>query len=424
MILRSKTSTTSKSESAGNTNTQSSKKSNKRKLAVAVSEEDEEPTFKAESSKAARGPSKTKTPVVEIPIKSKNRGQQASTSGPKPVVVKEPSEELDDAFLPAETRSRKGKEKDTGPSLKGLSYATALDLPAGKPGLLANSTLKHHEMMRQDREGEDEMTGYIYVNSAGNAFKAEELLETNYSTTQAAIAYLSCVSCACDALRLPCVFEGPGKPCKKCEKGSRYCSYEFTHDRQEILANAALRSVMQSAPVIKNQLDRIKAQSIALDMARSSYDAQAQILKLELDHLSRMTSDPARVLWQLEQYSPNFKITDESVAEVAKACRWTVCPSEADARALVQEFNNGDSSKTLFFPQYEVSASNSSNNSVPQAEDSVNVETDNAGADKAGEDEAKAVEASDEADLGLKDLDQSSESASEAKAYQASSPAV
>ncbi|KAK7464691.1 hypothetical protein VKT23_005898 [Stygiomarasmius scandens] len=192
-----KTSTTSKGESAGKTTTQASKKSNKRKLAVAVSEEDEEPTFKAESSKAVRGPSKTKTPVVEIPIKSKNRGQQASSSGPKPV---EPSEELEDAFLPAETRSSKGKGKDTGPSLKGLSYATALDLPAGKPGLLANSTLKHHEMMRQDREGEEEMAGYIYVNSTGNAFKAEELLETNYSTTQAAIAYLSCVSCACDAL--------------------------------------------------------------------------------------------------------------------------------------------------------------------------------------------------------------------------------
>ncbi|KAK7461254.1 hypothetical protein VKT23_008429 [Stygiomarasmius scandens] len=280
-------------------------------------------------------------------------------------------------------------------------------------------------MMRQDCEGEEEMAGYIYVNSTGNAFKAEELLETNYSTTQAAIAYLSCVSCACDALRLPCVFEGPGKPCKKCKKGSRYCSYEFTHDRQEILANAALRSVMQSAPVIKNQLDRIKAQSIALDMARSSYDAQAQLLNLELDHLARMTSDPARVLWQLEQFSPNFKITDESVAEVAKACRWTVCPSEADARTLVQEFENGATFKTLFFPQYEVSASTSSdNNSAPQAEDSVDVEMDNAGADKAEETEAKAVEASNEADLGLKDLDQSSESASDAKADQASSPAV
>ncbi|KAK7464690.1 hypothetical protein VKT23_005897 [Stygiomarasmius scandens] len=182
---------------------------------------------------------------------------------------------------------------------------------------------------------------------------------------------------------------------------------------------------MQSAPVIKNQLDRIKAQSIALDMARSSYDAQAQLLNLELDHLARMTSDPARVLWQLEQFSPNFKITDESVTEVAKACRWTVCPSEADAWTLVQEFENGATFKTLFFPQYEVSASTSSdNNSAPQAEDSVDVEMDNAGADKAEETEAKAVEASNEADLGLKDLDQSSESASDAKADQASSPAV
>ncbi|THU88762.1 hypothetical protein K435DRAFT_803260 [Dendrothele bispora CBS 962.96] len=145
---------------------------------------------------------------------------------------------------------------------------------------------------------------------------------------------LACCTCISQTMTKECEGRGPGEKCINCRTGS--CSTHGGFLRQELASMASSRQVVESAPLISSQLNRLLA-------LQENLETEALVMSLHIDHFNRevvvlrgMLKDVPRVLWQIEQANPEFEWTDEFLKKLSEIAGWKVAPTVHDAVALAR----------------------------------------------------------------------------------------
>ncbi|THV01760.1 hypothetical protein K435DRAFT_853461 [Dendrothele bispora CBS 962.96] len=137
---------------------------------------------------------------------------------------------------------------------------------------------------------------------------------------------------------------GLGEKCVNCHTGS--CSTHGGHIRQELQSMASSRQVLESAPLIASQLNRMLILQENIEAELNMMDLHVKHFECELVILRGMMRDIPRVLseWdtsckylRIEQANLHFNWTDKFLMKLAEIAGWTMAPTVEDTMALARQ---------------------------------------------------------------------------------------
>ncbi|THU96467.1 hypothetical protein K435DRAFT_858495 [Dendrothele bispora CBS 962.96] len=178
--------------------------------------------------------------------------------------------------------------------------------------------------------------GFILSSELPGFISIDVLKQMNFS---AHTNRLACCTCISQTMTKECEGRGPGEKCVNCRTGS--CSTHGGFLRQELASMASSRQVVESAPLIASQLNRLLAM-------QQNMETEAQAMMQHINHFDRevvvlqgMMRDVPRVLWQIEQANPDFEWTDEFLLKLAEIAGWTIALTVEEAMEYARHPTTG-----------------------------------------------------------------------------------
>ncbi|THU87647.1 hypothetical protein K435DRAFT_804140 [Dendrothele bispora CBS 962.96] len=252
---------------------------------------------------------------------------------------------------------RQQQEKYRNAAFPGLAWSADLKLPVidnAEAFKNFETSLVQITPVPQSRSSEsrtfraskiDIPDGFILSSELPGFISIDVLKQMNFSTHTNRLACCSCIS---QTMTKECEGRGPGEKCVNCHTGS--CSTHGGFIRQELASMASSRQVVESAPLIASQLNRLLAM-------QQNMETEAQAMMQRINHFDRevvvlrgMMKDVPRVLWQIEQANPDFVWTDEFLMELATIAGWTIAPTVEEAMELARRPSTGMMRR--FYPIY------------------------------------------------------------------------
>ncbi|THU92466.1 hypothetical protein K435DRAFT_800448 [Dendrothele bispora CBS 962.96] len=313
------------------------------------------PPANATNASAAIVKTAKKPKIVEENSDEDTDGSYDDDNGTEP--EPEPKPETKDKKTSKRKSKSKAKSKATDPAIRrqqqeeyksaahpGLAWSEDLQIPV----IQNTEAFKHFktsliqvEPVPQTRNNESRIfraskikipNKFILSTDLPGFISTEVLTKMNFS---AHTNRQACCACVSSIMKTECEGRGPGEKCINCRTGS--CSIHGGFLRQELQSMASSRQVLESAPLISSQLNRLLT-------LQENLESEALVMSLHMDHFNRelvvlrgMLKDVPRVLWQIEQANPEFEWTDEFLKKLSEIAGWKVAPTVHDAVALARK---------------------------------------------------------------------------------------
>ncbi|KAK7434878.1 hypothetical protein VKT23_019981 [Stygiomarasmius scandens] len=291
-------------------------------------EEDEEPNL-VKKSKASKGKAKATTKTTARKAPAKTNAAKEIADAERELQIIPPMKKGDLATM----------------SIQNALLVRPLNAVCVKK---MSSQVTRSQIVRVQHDPAKVPQGFIFSNTVGAAFKAEDVLNTSRSLAAFTRAQ-ACANCHNGGLTKACVPGPSGDTCVHCTSFKENCTNSATFERLEFGAIGWAPFVTRSAPVIKQQMDRVQANVNTFRASLQAFhnrlhDEQVALaylydqVKAEHDQLVQMMADPARVIWQLQHQSPEFEFTEENMSTLASVCGWEYVPTREHAQRLADKW--------------------------------------------------------------------------------------